>query len=128
MLKQLDTPIDDLRVQRDQDRFQGYWVSAPGSPRGELVVNGNQFRVCLGDRTVYEGKFVLDPVPRRPVMSLQIEEGPELHRGKVAHAIYAFDENHLIWSPNTPGLNEPPGFFPPLGDHEQLCIVFRRTE
>jgi uncharacterized protein (TIGR03067 family) len=121
-----DAMLEEL-VRKDQDKLQGRWTYVSGSRTAELLIAGNLFAVHFRTGVTYRGKFTLDPLRRPKGMDLRILEGPERHVGQVARAIYALDGKHLIWCPGRPGAEERPPFFPPPGDQEHLCIVFRKV-
>jgi len=121
-----DEVRDDL-ARREQERLQGRWVFVSGIREAELLIMGNLYTVRFKNGDTYRGKFTLDPTHKPRTMDMRINEGPR-HLGKVARAIYALDGKHLIWCPNKPGLEEALPHFPPPGDQEHLCIVFRRSD
>jgi len=122
-----DEVMEDL-ARREQERLQGRWLFVAGTREADLLIMGNLFTVRFKNGEIYRGKFTLDPTHRPKGMDMRITEGPERHQGKVARAIYALDGKHLIWCPNKPGVEDAPSFFPPPGDYEHLCIVFRRVD
>jgi len=122
-----DNVLTDL-ARREQEKLQGRWLFVAGAREADLLIMGNLFTVRFRNGESYRGKFTLDPTHRPKGMDMRITEGPERHHGKIARAIYALDGKHLIWCPNKPGLDDPLPFFPPPGDTEHLCIVFRRIE
>jgi uncharacterized protein (TIGR03067 family) len=122
-----DDVLEDL-ARREQEKLQGRWVYMAGPREAELLIMGNLFTVRFKNGEVYRGKFTLRPMHRPRGMDMRITEGPERHLNKIARAIYALDGKHLIWCANKPGLEQPPPFFPPPGDTEHLCIVFRRVD
>jgi uncharacterized protein (TIGR03067 family) len=109
----------------DQQRLQGAWSFVTGPRQAELLIAGDRFTVRFAGGDVYSGTFTLDQSARPKALDMQVEDGPDRHRGKTALAIYALDGNCLIWHPSEPG-SERMRFFPARDDKRSLCFVFRR--
>lgn len=115
-------------VRRDMERLQGTWHFFAGTREAQLLITGNHFTIRFKNGETYGGTFTIDPARKPRAIDLQITEGPDRHKGKVALAIYAIDGDRLIWSPARPGDSERPTFFPHNEDTDHLCIVFQREQ
>lgn len=122
-----DTLLEEM-ARREQEKLQGRWFFVSGIREAELLIVGNLYTVRFANGEVYRGRFTIDPMHKTKIMDMRVIEGPQRHQGKVSRAIYTIDGKHLLWCPNKPGAEEPLPFFPPPGDQEHLCIVFRRAE
>lgn len=126
LLRDVDRAREEA-AQRDIERLQGGWRFIAGQREASLTVSGNQFTMRFRNGDLYEGTFSVDPTCRPRAMDLNIDLGPDEHRGKLVVAIYQFDGDHLIWSPAPPGRDERPSAFPPTDDAHNLCLIFRRA-
>lgn len=115
-------------ARKDRERLQGVWSFVSGQREAQLLVSGEHFTMRFRNGDIYVGTFTLDPTHRPRAMDLHIQEGPEQYRGKRALAIYEFDGDHLIWCPGEPGKEDRLRAFPPAGDRDHLCIIFRREK
>jgi uncharacterized protein (TIGR03067 family) len=115
-------------ARRDRDRLQGVWGFVSGRREAELIVCGDHFTMRFRHGDIYVGTYTVDPTSRPRAMDLFIQEGPEAYRGMTALAIYEFDGDHLIWCPSEPGRGQRHPAFPPEGDTEHLCIIFKRQK
>jgi uncharacterized protein (TIGR03067 family) len=115
-------------VQIERERLQGSWTFVSGQRAAHLLLVGDHFTVKFDNGDIYLGTFILHQSRRPKVMEMQIVEGPDRHRGKTALAIYELDGPHLIWCSCEPGKDEQLHAFPPEGDRQHLCIIFRREK
>ncbi|HVS38028.1 MAG TPA: hypothetical protein VMS17_20880 [Gemmataceae bacterium] len=111
----------------DLARLQGTWVSSAGRRVAELLVAGRLFTFRYKGGDMYMGAFWLDPSRAPRAMDMRIDEGPAMHRGKVALCIYAVDGDELHWCPTEPGTTQRLSDFPVLDDPKYLSLVFRRA-
>ena len=103
----LDQPFTETQTQLELDRLQGAWVTVAGRRPVQLLIAGRHFTARFLDGHLYMGSFHLfvEEEPREMVM--WIEEGPEHHRGRIAHCIYFFENETLRWCATDPGSNGP---------------------
>ena len=122
----LDQPFTETETQLEVERLQGAWVTVAGRRPVQLFIAGRHFTARFLDGELYMGSFHLfvDEEPREMVM--WIEEGPERHRGRIAHCIYFFENDTLRWCATDPGSNERLTEFPPVTDAHHVCLVLQR--
>ncbi len=113
---------------RDKERLQGMWKFVSGIREAHMLIAGEHFTVTFKNGDVYLGTYTLDPTAKPKMMDMTIREGPEKHRGKTSLIIYELDGDHLIWCPAEPGTGNRMRAFPPEGDTQHLCIIFRRDK
>ena len=118
----------ECEVESDHTRLQGTWVSFAGRRDAEMVVVGERFTIQFADGDHYTGTFTLDDAARPRCIDMQIEDGPERHKGKLALCIYELDGDTLRWCPAHPGAGVRPTRFAAYEDLDHLCLVFRHEE
>lgn len=123
-----DAGLKEAAAARDRERLQGVWNFVTGRRKVQLVINGDQYTIRFNNGDVYVGTFDLDPTKKPKAMDMTITEGPDKHKGLVAHCIYALDGEHLVWCPGEPGAGERPNAIPGTDSQKVLCVVLRRDK
>jgi uncharacterized protein (TIGR03067 family) len=107
--------------------LQGAWLSIAGRRKGNFLITGNRFTFEFQSGEIYKGTLSVDATPDPRHMDMQIEEGPEKHKGKLTRCIYQLeDEDTMHWCPAAPGVAERLSWFPTVRDERYLSMVFRR--
>ncbi len=113
---------------RDVEGLQGTWEAVSSPQPMELLVAGSRFAVRFKGGNLYMGSFELEPGSQPKTMLMQIEEGPQHHRGKTARCPYDLDGGTLRWWLPEPGSQEKPASYPEATDRRYIAVVLRRDD
>jgi uncharacterized protein (TIGR03067 family) len=117
-----------LQTASDLKQLQGIWLSVAGRCQARLLIAGTHYTFELENGSVYMGTFVIDAEsdPRR--IDMYVDEGPEEHRGTIAHCIYKFENELLHWCPPRMGSPDNLYEFPSVDDPRYLSLKFERVK
>ena len=116
----------ETEAQAERASLQGTWRSVSGRREAEVLFAGYLFTVHFADGEVYMGAYQLDSHAHPKKMDMRIDEGPDKHRGKIAHCLYEVDGDTLRWCAVEPGSEERPTAFPSVYDTHHLSMVLQR--
>jgi uncharacterized protein (TIGR03067 family) len=93
--------------------IQGTWVTSENSDlEAKWVFKGETLTASVNG-TDYEGKVKVDDKAKpHATLDIELTEGPEDTKGKIAKAIYKLDGEKLIVSVSVPGRDRPKDFEP----------------
>jgi RNA polymerase sigma-70 factor (ECF subfamily) len=122
----------------EKEKLQGTWrfvtVEEQGQSREEdannprqLIFSGDEFRIQAGDRTMYLGKFTIDPSRKPKTMDLEITESTKKGAaGTTARAIYVLEGDTLKWCVSEPGVTEHPREFSAPAGAKIMLVTLKR--
>jgi uncharacterized protein (TIGR03067 family) len=109
----------------DLEALQGAWTAISGRRQATFLISGNHFTVHFADGEIYMGSFSVGTNGRFRTMDVQVEEGPQRHKGQSALCIYELEQDVLRWCTASPGQMDRPADFIEA-DPLHLSLVFRK--
>jgi uncharacterized protein (TIGR03067 family) len=93
--------------------IQGTWVTSENSNLEAKWVFKGEILTASVNGTDYEGKVKVDDKAKpHATLDIELTEGPEDAKGKIAKAVYKLDGEKLVVSVSAPGHDRPKDFEP----------------
>ena len=107
------SPGDDAAESPALKAIQGTWVSLENSDlEAKWVFKGDKLTATVNGMD-YEGKVKLDDKAKpHATLDIELTDGPEDVKGKIAKAVYKLDGEKLVVSVSVPGHDRPKDFEP----------------
>src|SRR5262249_33762891 len=117
------------RQRPDLEQLQGAWTTIAGRRQARFLIAGSRFAFEFldGEGGIYIGSFKLSGVGSLCHLDMQIEEGPDEHRGETPMCSSHIDADILRWCPCRPGAKARLTSFPSVDDDKYLSLVFKHV-
>jgi uncharacterized protein (TIGR03067 family) len=124
-------------AKKDVEQLQGEWVMESHEINGHKLdedrakeyrrtVKDNRFEVKLGDKTVIEGTFALDPAKKPKTIDITLENGEQ--KGEKMLGIYELDGDTYKVCIGAPGIDRPTEFVSKPDSNHGLTIWKRQKK
>jgi uncharacterized protein (TIGR03067 family) len=128
--------LKDSSAKKELQKFQGTWKVASMEIGGKkvaddkakgatLVVKGNQYAVKMGDKTLEQGTFKIDPTKKPKTIDVTPTEGKG--KGKTFHGIYQINGDEARDSFSTDN-KERPTSFDTKANSKWVVRVYKRVK